>query len=190
MSPVYFVIDPHPQFTLIVPKCNNRCDRTVALNKIELTNQQCKQYISDISRSRKKRIKTVTIQTDIDDEYKDIEIDHNHNHNYSNSHVESIRTLKVKTFPASFDVTYPNKRYAHSSRNGTSTLIADTIKKVIHFSTRSKGYNYDPAQPTSGMDKDLFSKTLDELQTLNLYPTHMSVDGQKQIPCAKESRNA
>ena len=114
------------------------------------------------------------------------DIRRNHNRRPSQS---AIQTVKVKTLAASYDVTYPNKRYSKKSRNGASTTIDLNTKKVTHFATRSKGYNHPKTASTASMETQMFSQTIEDLGSLNLKPTHMSVDGQKGIPALIESIN-
>eukprot|EP01084_Bolivina_argentea_P309609 535583_1 len=92
------------------------------------------------------------------------------------------KRVKYKCCRIGFDGSWHNRIYGRNSLNGCATFLDQNLKKVIHFDTRSKKYNYPHNRASGDMEAEMLIYGIAYLQSKHIHPWDISVDGDAKIP--------
>eukprot|EP01084_Bolivina_argentea_P292910 503696_1 len=97
--------------------------------------------------------------------------------------------FQFKCVRSGFDGSYHNKVYARNSLNGCVTFIDIKSRKVIHFDTRTKHWNYPKHGVSGNMERDMARSGIIYLNSKMIHPNDLSIDGDAKIPPLVEAIN-
>eukprot|EP01083_Nonionella_stella_P264924 898005_1 len=103
-------------------------------------------------------------------------------HDHSSLDEPSLPPVIYKCARVGFDGSWHNRIYGRNSLNGCATFLDQNTKKIIHFDTRSKGYNYPKDGVSGNMEPEMLLCGVSALQSKRIHPFDISVDGDSKIP--------